>query len=395
MRLLCLSTGNPRDIRQWSGIPYFLFDALQRRASAGGWNCGWVSAGVIDVGARALNRMLRRFAVPIDCRFSRAYAVLVGVVLTLRLAFVGNAVLVAVAASNWLAYVRTRHKVIYLSDATFHEICRLYPLFQAFPDWLKRSGDRNERRALERASHVIYTSRWAAQSAERDYGLSADRITLMPFGPNIPTALIEQYSREKDIDAASEIVLLFLSADWQRKNGALAISVGEALGAAGFKVRLILVGDIPGHARGLPFTDVRGVLRKSNPQQLVALCEAFAEAHFLLLTSIADATPVICSEAQAFGVPSIAYDVGGVGSAVIDGMTGCLLPPGAGAERFAAAIIACARDRDAYRRLSANCRDRYRRQANWDAWAHLIFGLADELCARPAALSARDRLPAR
>jgi glycosyltransferase involved in cell wall biosynthesis len=393
--MLCLSPGDPRDIRQWSGIPYFLFAALRRRAAAAGWTCGWVSAGVIDFGARALNRMLRRLGVPIDCRFSRAYAVLVGAVLTFRLAFVGNAVLVAVAASNCLAYIRTRHTVIYISDATFREICRLYPGFQTFPDWLKRAGDHNERRALERARHVIYTSRWAAQSAERDYGISADRITQMPFGPNIPTALIEQYSGEKDIDAAGEIALLFLSADWHRKNGELAISVGEALGSAGFKVRLILVGDIPEHARGLPFTDVRGFLQKSDPAQLVALCEAFTEAHFLLLTSTADATPIACSEAQAFGVPSVAYDVGGVGSAVIDGMTGFLLPPGAGAERFAAAIIACARDREAYRRLSANCRDRYRRQANWDAWAELILRLADEFGAQPAALSARDRLPVR
>jgi glycosyltransferase involved in cell wall biosynthesis len=394
-RLLWLSSGDPRDVRQWSGLPYFMFAALEHQAPASGWTCDYLTAGAFDFAARALNKLLHKLGIPIDCRFSTVYAVLVAAFLTIRLLFVRNSILIAVAASNCVAYLRTTNPIIYVSDTTFRAISDLYPAFRAFPNWLKRAGDRNERRTLRRARFVIYTSRWAAASAEQDYGVPADRILEIPFGPNIPAALIEQYQAEKRIDLAGEIVMLFVSADWQRKNGDMVIAVGRALIAAGVNARLVLIGDIPEPAKDLPFADVRGMLRKSDPAQLAALCEAYREAHFLFLPSTADASPVVFSEAQAFGVPSIAYEVGGIGSAVLDGKTGILLPLHSGAEDFAAAIIACARDPERYERLSANCRERYRDEANWDAWARLILRLAEEISARPAAVPARGRLPVR
>lgn len=380
-RLLFLSPGDPRDVRQWSGILYFLYAALEREAMSSGRPCGHMSSGAFDLLARVLNRLLRKSGIPIDCRFSTTYAALAGALLTIRLFFVRDAVLVAVAASNCIAYLKTSLPIIYISDATFHAISEFYPVFRALPAWLKRAGERNERQTLGRARFAVYSSHWAAQSAERDYGFPSDRIAEIPFGPNIPPTVIEQYQAEKGIRPGSEIVLLFVAADWQRKNGEMVLAVGRALIAAGLKARVILIGDIPEHVRRFSFADVRGVLRKSDPTQLAEICEAYRQAHFLFLPSTADASPVVFSEAQAFGVPSIGYEVGGIGSAVLDGKTGFLLPLGSGAEAFAKAIADCAHDPERYRRLSANCRERYRREANWGAWARLILRLAEEASA--------------
>lgn len=386
-RLLFLSPGSARDVRQWSGIPYFLYAALEQDAPSSGWVCGHLSVGALDLAARAGNKLLRKLGIPIDCRFSTAYAILAGALLTIKLLFVRDAVLVAAASSNCIAYVRTIHPIIYISDITFRAISDFYPAFRAFPKWLKQQGDRNERNTLRRARFVIYPSRWAAQSAERDYGVPPDRIRQIQFGPNIPPAMIEQYWAEKRIDGGGEIILLFISADWERKNGEMVIAVGRALIAAGLNAKLLLIGDIPEHVGNLPFADVRGVLRKSDPAQLTAICEAYRQAHFLFLPSTADASAIVFSEAQAFGVPSIAHDVGGAGSAVLDGKTGLLLPLGSRAEDFAEAIAKCAGDPELYRRLSANCRERYRREANWSAWSRLIVRLADELSADRAAVA--------
>ena len=392
--MLFLSPRDPRDVRAWSGIPYFLYAALEEAAPPSGWRCRHLSVGALDLAARAVNKLLRKLGIPIDCRFSTIYAALAGALLALRLLFVRDAVLVAVAASNCLAHLRTAHPVIYVSDATFRTVSDLYPAFRAFPKWLKAAGDRNERNTLRRARFVIYPSRWASQSAQNDYAVPDDRIVEIPFGPNIPPVMIEQYQSDKEINAAREIVLLFLSADWQRKNGETAVAIGRALIAAGLDVRLVLIGDVPRHVRNVPFADVRGVLHKSDPAQLAQLCEAYRQAHFLLLPSTADASPIVFSEAQAFGVPSVAYDVGGVGSAVLDGETGFLLPLGAQARAFAEAIADCARDPGRYRRLSANCRERYRREANWQAWARLIVQLAQTLsrdAENAPALAATDK----
>src|ERR1700722_2186246 len=131
------------------------------------------------------------------------------------------------------------------------------------------------------------------------------------------------------MDQSAEIRILFVSADWRRKNGDLVIAVCRGLLKAGITLRLILVGDTPEHAKHLDFVDDLGFLRKSDPPQMSTLCRAYRDAHFLLLPTTAEAFGIVFSEAQAFGLPSIAYDVGGVGSAIIQGQTGSLLPIGA------------------------------------------------------------------
>lgn len=378
-RLLFLSPGDPRDVRQWSGLPYFLYAALEQDALSSGWICGHLSVGALDLAARAANKLLRQFGITIDCRFSASYAALAGALLTIRLLFVRDAVLVAAAASNCVARLRTAHPILYISDTTFRAISELYPAFRAFPKWLQKAGDQNERMTLQRARFVIYPSHWAALSAERDYAVPGDRIFEIPFGPNIPPAMIERYRAEKEIDADREIILLFVSADWQRKNGEMVVAIGRALIDAGLAAKLILIGDTPEHVGDLPFVDACGALRKSDPAQLAAICEAYRQAHFFVLPSTADASPIVFSEAQAFGVPSLAFEVGGVGSAVLDGETGVLLPLGADAHAFAEVIAECAGNPERYRRLSANCLERYRRDANWPAWARLILKLAENV----------------
>jgi glycosyltransferase involved in cell wall biosynthesis len=57
----------------------------------------------------------------------------------------------------------------------------------------------------------------------------------------------------------------------------------------------------------------------------------------LLSLSVSEGLPVSMMEAQSFGVPVIALDVGGVGEIVTEG-AGVLLPPGAGAAEVAAGL---------------------------------------------------------
>ena len=374
-RIIFLSPYDPRDIRKWSGTIHSLYQALVSGAAAASFRADYISGGVLDSCARLVNRGCRLWR-KIDCRFSTAYAVVAGLVLTIRFALSGDATIIAVATSNYLPYLITRKKIIYVSDATFSAISDLYPSFRAYPDWLKRQGERNERLSLRKARFVIYPSQWASDSAKMHYGVSAEKIVQLPFGPNIQSDLIERTFTSKPSIDNDAVNIMFVSTDWKRKNGDLVVDVCEQLRNRGLNVRLVIIGETPAHIAQLPFVDARGWFDKAEGSKLEQLCLTYAEATLLLLPTKAEAFGVVYSEAQAFGVPSISCDVGGVGSAIIDGQTGSLLPIDAKADAFAAEVEKYVRDPALYDRVSRACRERYLTQANWAAWARVVFSLA-------------------
>jgi glycosyltransferase involved in cell wall biosynthesis len=99
-------------------------------------------------------------------------------------------------------------------------------------------------------------------------------------------------------------------------------------------------------------------------------------------TSWFDGLPIVLLEAAAHGIPIIAPDVGGVGSFVIDGETGLLLPPlsddGAMAKAYAAAIARLHSDSSLRVRLAVGAvrrlRERHAPEAHAAAVAR-VFGL--------------------
>jgi glycosyltransferase involved in cell wall biosynthesis len=373
-RIILVTAYNPADVSKWSGTLYYLHAALQRNPRG---SITHVRGGLalLDLAARAFNKCLQKCGITLDCRFSTAYGVLAGLYLAARLQFAPDGTLLAVAGSTYMSYVKTSRKRIYISDATFQAMQSLYPYRQAFPGWLNRQGHRNEGKTLTGATFVIYSSRWAADSARLDYHVSGDKIFELPFGPNLPDDLINQLYSPKSI--GPEVKILFVSADWDRKNGDMVISVCRRMIDSGIKARLILIGDTPEHARNLEFVTDLGYLRKSDHIQMLRICHAYGEAHFLLLPSMADASPIVFSEAQAFGVVSIAYDVGGVSSAVLHGHTGSVLPPEATDAALAAEILRYVREPQLYQATSKRCRNRYLVEANWTRWAALIWQLAE------------------
>jgi hypothetical protein len=152
-----------------------------------------------------------------------------------------------------------------------------YAFWRGAPKWSKTQGDRNELITLKRSLFLLYPSQWTSDSAR----LYCNRF-INCHSVCAPEKLINEYYSTKSIAFVQGIVVIYVSGDWKRKNGDKAIDVCRLLIAAGIQTRLILVGQIPEHARHINFVDYRGFLRKSDPAQLAELCRAYREAHFLL-----------------------------------------------------------------------------------------------------------------
>ena len=68
------------------------------------------------------------------------------------------------------------------------------------------------------------------------------------------------------------------------------------------------------------------VVRFHGSMEQEGVIRSMQQAHIFLLTSVAEALPVVLMEAQAVGLPAVATNVGSVFQAIVDGKSGFLVP---------------------------------------------------------------------
>jgi glycosyltransferase involved in cell wall biosynthesis len=273
--------------------------------------------------------------------------------------------ILCVMASRILPHMQSTTPAVYVSDATWPLLRAEYPEHR----FAGAEEDHAERASLARASAHIYSSNWARNSAVNDYGLARGDTYVIPFGANFVPE--EARLAPRSINPSDQCELLFVAREWSRKRGDLAIATQRQLHELGLNVRLTIVGqDLPaGSIRaGEPIRHL-GWLEIEKVAQKAAYELAFRQAHFLLLPTLADCTPIVCAEASAFGVPTLATRVGGLESMVSHGVNGILLPVEADASDYAREIFRLHTSPEEYSKLSRSARRHYEESLNWDHWA--------------------------
>ncbi len=227
-------------------------------------------------------------------------------------------------------------------------------------------GLANERAALERCDLAVYHSDWAAQSAIRHYKLDPGKVRVVPPGANLDSGLAAN-----DVEGAiarrpsGHCKLLFIATRWRNKGGDLALDVARALNRAGLSTTLTVVGARPDQSEPLPsFVHAVGTLRKWVPDELAVLKRLLREAHFLILPTRADAAGLVLCEANAYAVPSLATDVGGLAS-VVNSRNGALFPLNASADAYCACIENLFHDYGRYKELARSSFNEYATRLNW------------------------------
>jgi len=269
--------------------------------------------------------------------------------------------------SQPVAYLECAQPIVIWSDATLAQVIHEGGTEARLCRESRRHGLRNEAAALRRASLLLYLSDWAARGATEHHGMSPDKVHVLPTGPNLEIhhgpadvqSMIDTRSEE-------ECRLLFCGRSWQTKGADIAVETAAALNRLGLPTRLDIVGSRPPDGRALPsFVRLHGFLRKSVPGELEALLQLYREAHFFLLPTRWEPFGHVFTEAAAFGVPSIATQVGGVPTAVHDGVSGKLLPLAAEGEDYAALIFDLLGDAARYRELAATSFAEYESRFAW------------------------------
>ena len=273
-----------------------------------------------------------------------------------------------------IAYLDTRLPLIAWIDATFAAMLNYY-FFDVCAESVD-DGNLMEQNCLEKARLVAYASDWAAASAIRDYGAMPATVRVIPFGANMEGA-----PQREDIQKrlSVPVKLLFVGRDWERKGGEIAFETLVALQRSGVPAELSVVGCVPPEHIKNRNMFVYPKLDKRNPSDVAMLSELYLNAHFLLLPSRAECYGLALCEANAFGVPVLATDTGGIPTIVKDGVNGFLMSREANGETYCSKIVDIIGNACYYSDLSNSARARYESDLNWDVAGRRFLNAMEEV----------------
>ena len=285
-----------------------------------------------------------------------------------------------------IAYLECRQPIVLWTDAPFSALIDFYEYLSNLSRETRATLFRMEAAALQRCARVIYSSEWAATAAIRDYGLDPGKVKVVTWGANLdraPSGSDVELMIDRRISRPWR--LLFVGMWWERKGGDTALAVAQQLNDRGFPTELTVVGCDSIPTASLPsFVRVAGFLDKSTDNGREMMARLFAQSHFLILPSRADCTPLVVAEANAFGVPCLTSDVGGMAALVRDGQNGCKFPREAQASEYCDYVIAAMRDYEGYRRLARCAFREYESRLNWTTSARATRNILEDVIASGA-----------
>lgn len=282
-------------------------------------------------------------------------------------------VIFAPFASREVFFLETDIPIIYSSDITFKLLKGYYR--SDFTENESKWREKIELGSISKSRRLVYPSQWAAQSAINDYQADVNKIKIIPYGANLdnPPNIEQVLQKRKSL---SPCRLLFIGKNWQRKGGDIAVETLKILNSKNIDTKLVMIGSVPPSPIDDPKLKIIPFLDKNSPQQRQQFEQLFWDSNFLLFPTRADCSPISICEANAFGLPVISSNVGGIPDIVTQGKNGYLMDVCATAEDYANSIQQLVENPNYYAELMISARNEYETKLNWDKWAkrmYLIF----------------------
>lgn len=267
-----------------------------------------------------------------------------------------------------IALIKTDKPMVIWSDAVFADIIDFYPEFTSMADITIKNGHKMEKALLDRCAHLVYSSDWAAKGAMRYYDIPPEKISVIPYGANIETnrkeSDVEEIIRKKDKETCR---LLFAGVHWERKGGDQALEVAKELNSRGYPTELHILGSQPGKNNTLPsYVKVHGFISKETEEGKKRINNLIKSAHFLILPTRADCTPIVFAEFNSYGIPCLATNVGGISTIIKDDKNGKTFEPEASPSEYADYIQYLFQNYSSYINLAKSSFSEYKNRLNWD-----------------------------
>lgn len=370
IKIAYLTHRDALDKRAWSGTLHYMYKALGEHVG------DVVLLGpyepkrllfVLKIFARAMGLFFKK---KYNIAHSKTLAKAYGRYFTRRISDTSPDVIVAVASTPDAAYIKTNKPLVVVDDINFTLLRNYYSNFSGLFRFSIKESDKVIKRAYNKAHGVVFSSQWAKDSTVKDDGIPQEKIHVISYGANLEEFPSREEAIHKDYGEVCE--LLFLGVDWFRKGGNIAFEAMKMLNEQGFKARLTVCGCVPPEEFRHENMHVIPFLNKNNPEDFEKLYRLFLKTNFLIVPTRADCTPIVFCEANAFGLPVISTDTGGVSAVVESNVNGVLFQPESGGEAYANCIKDIYTDKEKYEQLVVSSRNTFENRLNWKSWAKEI-----------------------
>jgi glycosyltransferase involved in cell wall biosynthesis len=378
LKIAYASTFDPTGLGSWSGCSHHLARALLEDESVSLAYVGPLAEKQSPIFPlkRTLYRLAGRNYLPkVDPRVLRDYARQTAAALDKI-----DADVILSLDAHPIAYLETRKPIVYYWDCTFQGNLE-YPWFRALASESVAYGHQMEQRALEKCRLAVFSSDWAVQTAIDGYGVDTSKLRVAPLGANLDCdRTADTVARIVDGRSRTRCDLLFLGIDWKRKGGDVAYDVAKSLNAMGLETTLTIVGCAPEVDEAIPpYVTCLGYIDKADARGRGKIEALLARSHFLILPSVAESFGTVFCEASSFGTPSLARRVGGIPTAVRDGVNGQLFEKDADPAAYARFVLDLFGDFSRYRSLALSSFEEYQSRLNWRHTSRTILDLCRQL----------------
>lgn len=377
MKISYVTIYDAADIHKWSGAGFYISKALERQNS----DLHYIGNIHIypprkDVFKKIAYKIInKKYDFQRTIYFARQFAELA----TPRIRPDSN--IIFSPGSIPLSLLDSKIPKVFYTDATFAGLINFYESYTNLSREIIEQGHYLEKLALENSSMAIYSSEWAARSAIEVYKADPQKIKVVPFGANIESN--RNYDDIKDIvskRSRNECNLLFIGVDWLRKGGELAVKIATELNRRGIKTKLHVVGIRNHMPKKLPdFVINHGFISKSTEAGKMKLNKLFAESHFLVVPSKAEAFGIVFCEAASFGLPSLSTNVGGITTPIVNDISGRTFSLKTGENEYADYILSKILNFQEYENLAYSSFNEYETRLNWGVAGKSILKLLKTL----------------
>ncbi len=225
----------------------------------------------------------------------------------------------AVLAQRWM----NRIPSIVSLDATPIQYDQLGEFYQhkAGPAALEKIKWQLNRRCYDVARQIVVWADWTKRSLVDDYGVPADKITVIP-----PGVIVRDWVRpqprtlEEGTVHKRTVKILFVGADFQRKGGGLLLDAFRALRTPSVELHIVTKDKVPVEPGLFVYNDMQP--NSVELKRLYHACDIF------VLPTRADCLPMVLSEAGAAELAVVSTTVAGIPEIVRHGTTGFTVAPG-------------------------------------------------------------------
>jgi glycosyltransferase involved in cell wall biosynthesis len=198
------------------------------------------------------------------------------------------------------------------TDATGHQVARLLP-YRAPTVWTERQRglrSRVERPVWDAATLVLTKSAWAAEALRTDYGVTPDRLRVVPMGLEVPPEPPARAAHERP-------TITFVGRSLARKGGLVLLDLFRERWADRFELHLVTQDDVAPS----PGVFVHRDFVPGDPR----LQELFGRTDVLAFPTVTDTFGYAALEAMAAAVPVVARRTSALPEIVVEGETGILV----------------------------------------------------------------------